>query len=259
MLLSRKERPKSLPVWAETLMPALKKDKRGVLLEKLLRHPWPDSSLLATLTEVVRFNRILLKSTVEQLPAILSKKDAPEAGLVFAKELFEPIHGTQGAEREFMTALLGRLGCGILMQERRSPQTDAVLRMIAQIVRQLRNLTKDESLQQRTWVLENLNAGNEPATGVAQVTISGARHLALAFDKAAQGFGARDILNVTARNLGLKPLGNKDEVTSYSPMQHEDTEGGMLPGETAVVTEPGWTLGADVVVRAKVKKGGSHV
>lgn len=259
MLLTRKERPKTLPVWSEALVLALKKDKRGILLERILRHPWPDNAPLARLAEVVRLNRTLLKNAVEQLPTILCKKDAPETGAFLVEELFAPMHSTQGAEREFVAAALARLGCGILLQDRRGPATDAVLGLIAQTVRRLRNLTKDEAVQARTWVLENLSAETGPVEGKVRVTNEGARHLALAFEMLAKGLPAKDVLTATARNLGLTPVGKKGDAAIYNPLQHEDVEGGMLPEDRALIEEPGWTLGQDVVVRAKVKKGASHV
>jgi hypothetical protein len=258
-LLRRSERPKTLPPWAETLVSALKKDKRGALLERLLRHPWPDKGPLSTLGEVVRLNRTLLKNTVEHLPEILCKKDAPEAGAFLVKELFAPLFSTQGAEREFVSATLARLGCGILVQDRRTPAADVVLGLIAQTARRLRNLTKDETIEARTWVLENMGAGGEPADGKVQVTVEGARHLALAFEMLAEGLPAKDVLTATARNLGLTPVGNKGEAAIYNPLQHEDVEGGMLPGDNAMIEEPGWAMGPDAVMRSKVKRGGRHV
>jgi hypothetical protein len=259
LFLGRKDRPKTLLPWADALVPALKKDKKGVLLERLLRHPCLDRGQCATIAEVVRLNRTLLKNTVENLPAILCQAVPPEQGSLFVEELFTPMPNTEGAEREFVTTVLARLGCGILLQDRRGPQAEAVLGLIAQAARRLRNLTKDEADQARTWVLENLRAGAEPSDGKAHVTIEGARHLALAFEKAAQGFAAKDILHAAARNLGLTPIGKKGEPASYNPLQHEDVEGGMLPGDNAVMEEPGWTLGQDIVVRARVKRGVNYV
>ena len=259
MLLQRRERPKTLPPWAEALVPALKKDNRGALLERLLLQPWLDKRSLATLGEVVRLNRTLLKNTVEHLPVILCKKDVLEAGVFLVEELFAPLSSTRGAEREFLSVTLARLGCGILLQDRRGRAADAVLELITKIARQLRNLTKDEVVQARTWVLEDLSVAAEPPAGKVHLTIDGARHIARAFEKVEQGFAAKDVLTATARNLGLTPVGKKGEAAIYNPLQHEDVEGGMLPDDSALIEEPGWTLGQDVVMRAKVKKGASHV
>lgn len=259
LFLGRKQRPKTLPSWADALVPALKKDKHGLLLEKILRHPWPDQGAIKSFGEVVRSNRTIFKSTVENLPAILCKKDAPEQGALLVDDLFERILEAEGSEREFVTAALARLGSGILVQDRRGPQADMVLRLIAEAARRLRNLTKDEADQARTWVLEKLSVGVESVVGKAHVTIDGARHLALAFEKAAQGFAAKDILSATMRNLGLTLVGKKSEAVSYDPLQHEDVDGGMVPGDGTVIVEPGWALGQDTVSRARVRRGGSRV
>lgn len=85
------------------------------------------------------------------------------------------------------------------------------------------------------------------------VTIDGARQLAIAMDKAQQGFDAKEILAVAARNLGLLPIGKKGEKVRFSPIRHQDIEGGMLPGDPGQIEEGGWSHQDDVIVRAKVK------
>jgi hypothetical protein len=147
------------------------------------------------------------------------------------------------------------------MADRRGPQVDAALDVVRKAARQLRNLTKDETLQARTWTLENLRREDEPSDGRIHVTPEGARHLALAFEKAAQGFAVKDILTVTARNLGLSPIGKKAEAVSYNPLRHEDVDGGLVPGDAAVIEEGGWAVGQEALIRAKVKRaqGGNHV
>ena len=261
LFLSRMARPTYLRLWDEALVAVLKKDKRGVLLEAALRHPWPTEDHGKSLVVAVRSNRSLVRTTVDLLPGILAQKDAPVGAATFVAELFRPVVATEGAEREFMTGALARLGTGILLAERRGQQSEGVLAIVHDTARQLRNLTRDEALQSRTWLLENLGRRDETSDGRLYVTLEGARHLALAFEKAAQGFGAADILTVTARNLGLAPIGKKGDVVAYNPLQHQDMEGGLVPGDAAVVEEGGWAFNKDAVIRSKVMrtKGGSHV
>src|SRR5205085_193934 len=92
------------------------------------------------------------------------------------------------------------------------------------------------------------------ADGRLHVTIEGARHVALALDKATQGFAASELLSVTARNVGLTPIGMDGEMLSYDPLRHEDLEGGLLPGDPVRIERIGWAYGRDVVLRAKVKR-----
>jgi len=66
---------------------------------------------------------------------------------------------------------------------------------------------------------------------------------------------------VTARNLGLLPIGKKGEAVSFNPLQHEDVDGGLVPGAAAVIEEGGWAVRQEALIRAKVKRaqGGNNV
>jgi hypothetical protein len=141
-----------------------------------------------------------------------------------------------------------------MLLERQSGHTKASLEFVHQMARQLRNLTNEESLRSKTWVFENLCGDELPRDSRLHVTIDGARQLAIAMDKAQQGFDAKEILAVTARNLGLVPIGKKGEKVSFAPIRHQDLDGGMLPGDTAQIEEVGWLYQDDVIVRAKVKQ-----
>ncbi len=261
LFLTRQSRPTFFCPWCEALVAALKKDKHCALLTAALRHPWPAEDRIAALAEAVRSNRTLLRMTVDFLPAMIAQKDTNPALAGFVGEIFRVVITTEGAEREFVTAAMARLGTGVLMADRQGPQAGPVLEVVSKTTRQLRNLTKDETIQARTWALENLRREDEPTDGRLHVTPEGARHLALAFEKAAQGFTAKDILTVTARNLGLTPIGKLGETVSFNPLRHEDTEGGLVPGDSVRIDEAGWAIGQDALIRAKVKQpqGGSHV
>lgn len=252
LFLDRQPRPRNVPQWGGAIAHASKKDKRGTLLDTVLRQKWADDGRIKSFGEVVRADRALLRSTVDLLPAILAKKGPFPAAALFVGAIFDSVATTTGAEREFVTACLARLLTGILLADRRSIEAGEILTIGGRVSRQLRNLTRDESTRQRTWVFENLA---EPEESEGQVTLIGARHLAVALEKAEQGFEALDVLTAVLRNLGLAPIGKKGEGVSYSPLSHEDLSGGMLPGDAAVIEKPGWSHGGEVVVRAKTKKG----
>ncbi len=254
LLLARQLRPKYLLPWNEALIVGLKKDKRGNLLASVLRHLWPNEDRISALSESVRGNRTVFKMTIDLLPTILTRKDSNGLAVKFVGLLFGEVMTTEGGEREFVTAALARLGAGILLTERRTPDAEAALAVVQEKTRQLRNLTKGQTAQSKTWVFENLNGEETPSDGKLCVNLQGARHIALAFEKADQGFGARDILAVTAHNLGLSAIGKKGDEATYDPLHHEDIESGLVPGETVLIEQEGWAINQETVARAKVRK-----
>jgi hypothetical protein len=254
LLLARHPRPKFLFPWSEALQAGLKKDKRGKLLALLLRHSWQSEDWIITLCHAIRTNRNLFRETIDLLPAILCRKEKAVFAADFVNALFDSIISVEGDEREFFTAELARLGTGILRADRRTQISGDVLAVVQKKTRQLCNLTKNQDLKSRTWVLENLSEEVKPTDGKISITSQGARYIALAFEKADQDFSAKEILRITARNLGFRTIGKKGEKTIYNPLQHEDVIGGLLPGQAVFIEDEGWTLNQETVVRAKVKK-----
>jgi len=259
--LARQPRPEFLLPWNEGLAAAMKKDKRGELLAGILQQPSLNQEQIQALSEAVRSNRVVFKKVADLLPAILARKDSTATTVHFVNCLFDGVLASDGNEREFYTAVLGRLGAGILLADRRTPISDEVLALVRKIARQLRNLAKGEAAQTKTWVFENLCEEDKPSDGKLCVNLQGARYIARAFENADQGFPVKEILSVTARYLGLSPIGKNGEIVAYDPLQHEDVVSGLLPGESVVILESGWAFKDEAVMRAKVKKanGGSHV
>ncbi len=261
LLFARRPRPEFLFPWNEALQAGLEKDKRGKLLALLLRHSWQSDNWTIALCDVIRANRNLFRQTIDLLPAILCRKEKVIFAADFSSALFDSVISVEGDEREFFTTELARLGTGILRTDRRTKISDDVLAVVQKKTRQLCNLTKNQDLKSRTWILENLNEEVKPADGKIYITLQGARYIALAFEKADQGFSVKDILTVTARYLGLSPIGKKGDTVFYDPLQHEDVDGGLLPGASVSILESGWSFNGEAVMRAKIKKlqGESHV
>ena len=102
--------------------------------------------------------------------------------------------------------------------------------------------------------LGKTDADLKTADGKISITQHGARHLARALEEAGQGFSAKEILTVLARNLGLVAVGKNGDTVIYNPLQHEDVAGGLLPGQSVLIEESGWSINQETVARAKVKK-----
>ncbi len=261
LFFARHPRPRYLAPWNEALAFALKKDKRGELLLSILRDTWPNQGRIRTLSEVIRSNRELFKTIVDLLPKLLAQEESDIAITEFVNLVFDISTATGSEERKFITVALARLGTGILLNNPRTQNTKAVLTAISKTMRQARNLARGEAVQSDIWVLENLRNEETPMPGKLCVNLQGARYIALAFEKANEGFPVKDILSVTARYMGLTPIGKSGDTVSYDPLQHEDVDGGLIPGERVKILESGWAFNEEAVMRAKVTKGqgGSHV
>jgi hypothetical protein len=254
LFLTRQPRPKFLPNWSEALALALQKDKRGELLRTLLRHPWPDENRILALAEVYRGNPALMKGVIDALPALLTSKEPPAGTMRLVRNLFVNLVSTRDTERQFASASLARLGTGILLHHAIGPVAMETLEFIQQTTHQLRGTTRDTETQSRTWVLDCLQGPPPPPDGRLQITLDGALQFAIAFEKAAQDFPAAAILSMTAQNLGLTNIGELGQTVSYDPLQHEDVDRGMIPGDPAVIESQGWLHGENVILRSKVRK-----
>jgi CelD/BcsL family acetyltransferase involved in cellulose biosynthesis len=198
-----------------------------------------------------------MQVTVDTLPKILAAKEAPAAALPFIRQLFANLIATTDGERQFATASLARLATGILLANATSPCAKEALAFIKETIRQLRGATRGSELQSQTWIFESLQEERSPAEGSLQITFDGARRFAVAFDKARQGLSAADLLSTTAKNLGLTIINAKGEQVPYNPLEQEDSQGGIRPGELVTVLEPGLKYQNTVVLRALVGKVGS--
>gem|GEM_PF-3496676 len=254
LLVDRQQRKKHLRPWHEALTTALKKDKSGKLLALIFHQPSLTDDRITALSEVIYQNRALFKMTIDILPTILTRKESNASAVKLVETLFKSTLTTDSSEREFITATLARLGAAILLAERRTTDAEASLAIIQKIMRQLRNLTKTQAQQSKTWIFENLSNEEVLLDDKLSITAHGARHIALAFEKADQGFNAKDILSVMARNLGLSEIGKKDQTAIYDPLWHEDVAGGLTPGTPVIINQAGWRINDEVVARAKVRK-----
>ncbi len=252
LFLTRQSRPKFLPSWSEALATALAKDKRGALLGFILQHDWAGPDRLEALAEMIRLDRTALQVAVENIPQIAERKDAKPSVAELVKHLATAALLAEGAERKRLTASLARIGTGIVLSGKSSPAAEAVLSVILESGRHVLTTTRADEAKQQTWILQNLAAPGEKPSGGLHVTLEGAQHLAVAFEKADQGFGPRDVLTVAARNLGLTPIGRKGDPVIYNPIEHEDVTGGLLPGDKVVFQEEGWRWRNEILMRAKV-------
>ena len=85
-----------------------------------------------------------------------------------------------------------------------------------------------------------------------EITEKGLKLVSVAFEQLNSGVTGRDALEILCLNAGCESIGEVGEVTEYNPLQHEDSEGGIAPGEMIKVVHAGM-LNPDAVRRTVVK------
>ncbi len=93
-----------------------------------------------------------------------------------------------------------------------------------------------------------------------EITEWGLANVEIAFGHLNRGVAPREILEILCFNCGGRPIGEVGEVTEYNPHIHEDSEGGISPGELIKVIHVG-LLNPDAVKRSveKVSTDGVNV
>ncbi len=250
LLLKLSPRPRHLPTPFEAFSKALTGDASGLVAAEALRGATTPEEI--RLLVQILLQKPVFRVAVEALSKAAVQRDAPVGLVALIKELCGAALVANDSSRELITAGLARIGTGILIAEKRVSEGQGV---VAEIVQLGRHLEIASTKEQRgiTWTLQNPGAELESPKGRQHITEDGARRVAVAFEKAAEGFGAVEVLTMLARNLGMLQTGKKGDAVRYDPLEHEDTQGGMEPGDPAVLEEPGWSMGERVVVRAKVK------
>ncbi len=251
-LLLRQPRPAFLPAWDQILAELLDSDERGVLLSTLLSLALGNPQMLESLALLLNAKLEVFARVVDRLPYLFRRIDKPGGVEHLIRALFEGIHVADEVKRRQLCAVLARLGAGLLLEYRDVEQASEALKAVQTLAMTLKTSAVSEESKANTWVFEHLGAQSETPTGGTHVNHLGASHVAIAFSKASEGYSAKDILLMLAHNLGMIQVGEPGELVNYDPLRHEDIVGGLLPGVTVKVAEPGWALNQEVVVRAKV-------
>ncbi len=247
----RSPRPKHLPQWDELLSASIQAAKGGALLESILDGVSSDRRQLVALATLFLNNPALLCRTVDLLPDLLESHASGQA-LEFCKLLLEHALVAPPHQRPLVSAAIARLATGLLLKDELSAIQEQALESIRDATSRLKFAATDGDLNSRTWVIEPLKAAAERPSDNQNLTMTGARHIAVAFEKARQGFKAQAVLSMTAKNLGMAAIGTKAERVAFNPLQHEDVAGGIMPGEVVEIMEPGWTFKNSIVLRTRV-------
>jgi hypothetical protein len=229
----------------------LGKDPKGIRLAALLIATESQSRRLNALAEAVRASNETLVKIADSVSR-LSHARAPAFPLgAFVQEIFSNIEETEGKARTKICGALARLGGGLLLLDNKSPAGEDALRAVEGIGVRLRNLTRESDLAHCTWVL---NPIDQPVAGDAQMlTLEGARRWAFAYEETERSGLPLAPLETLGFNLGIRPIVEVGERFEFQPQKHEDADGGMLPGDTAIALTRGWLFDGLPLIRARVR------
>ena len=232
------------------LLDALKRDKGAHFLEKLLRDLLKDSAALSETIAVIQIEPALFEKVIDDLPVIIAR-DANGALQPFVAALFEDLPRASGPKRRLLCARILKLAAGLFSVKPGLGVERALQSLHSVSQRLVEAIPAGES---DADVCGLMYARRDTPGSAERITFDGARHLVLAMEKIRDGTDPLLMLEATAANLGLVPIGVPGEQCPYDPVQHREIAGEAQTGDAVVFLEKGWLLEGQVIERAKVKK-----
>jgi len=239
----------------ELFRKALARDRTGAFLLRSLREvATTDAQLLAT-AAAIRSDDKSLERALAILPSALLGDDVGRLGQL-AVHLFEGGFHLKSAERRASWGRMITFFGQLISPEATSEGLQVALRGLEEQFRQMDAASTADSLTlDQPWVVRR--AGGAP-TGVdiedsPSLSSSQGTTVCIAIEKLRGQPQALAVVEAMAANLGLGYFGTERETVAFDPLVHEDTVGGMVPGESARLLQSGWKLGDKVILRATVE------
>lgn len=253
--LRTKDRPLGLPTPEELVRVGVKRDKKAALFRLVV------STLSDDNAAQCRFARVVLhtpEAAVLYAEAIRSQKllKAHEPGVItfiraLASAAITESQTRPEIRRTASLALIRLVSGALILHPPDKPQPSFVHKALLAL-EDLELAADSEKLRALTWVAHPLKQ-NAPQSHSSLVSPEAAKVLKVAFDNVDQDTAALPLLESIAFNLGMAQLGTAGERVQYDPLLHEDTIGGLLPGDQVEVIRKGWSLHGRPVVKARVK------
>lgn len=236
------------------LRTALARDRSGAFLLRYVGEVATNSEDLREMAETIRTDPKTLDKVLGLLPQVLLGDEDGRLGEMVPM-LFSDLPNLGGPQRSMGSGKVISLFGELLKEPARSSGKDAALDGLAALFEALeaQNSTVTDEGKEPFWVVRKtvkmkpVEPESAPSLNYEQAKLIGGTIERLRGQPNAIG-----VIEAMAANLGLKYFGKKDEEVKFDPVVHEDTVGGMLPGDRALVVRSGWMLGDQVVLRATV-------
>lgn len=146
---------------------------------------------------------------------------------------------SRGQQRAEASGYLLRLAGALVPLAPSSRTTEALLQDLQKLSLHISNEFEDSNDSHRTWVFFQsgtieIKNGKEDDLSPEQ-----AKHLILALMRARKGKEPLIELESAFVNLGGFRFGEVGETVTYEPTIHNDLEGGLLPGDSVIITQSG--------------------
>lgn len=251
LFLTRSARPSTLKSWDVALGEFFQKDPKAERLAAAFVATGEEPGSLDALATAARSTARATLAVTKSLALLAARRGVIFPGAAFVRSLFAEIQNTTGKSRRHACAMLAALTGSLLQAESLTATGQEILAAVAAIGDELKSNTRSQELQKETWVVQSLSA-RESDPG-ACLTIDGARRWAIIYERVLKENQPTAALEVLGYNLGLREIGTKGQTVAYVPREHDDTEGGLLPGAPVEIVSPGWSFENHPLIRARVR------
>ena len=251
LLISNRERLPHLPGYRDLLRIALKRDKGAVILQACLSAAEKEQAarerLISTFTDDAKLIANLLRAGLKLLRTRYADFVAQTL------ERWAPrFPQLEVVLRKPISTAVASLCVAILKQKNPPTTAEHLLGVLSGMSSDAVHRISESGDGERLWIMARASDLAASISGSPHVTVYGAGLIASTLQKAASGMSGEALLHALACNVGMTAIGSVGEQVSFNPEQHEDTSGGLLPNDAAVVKASGWSLNGRVVRRAQV-------
>lgn len=229
------------------------RDRSGNLLLRCVQDVANTAERLRELARIIRTDAKTLQKVLDLLPeALLGSEDGRLGELV--PMLFDDLYRSKGSRRRLGNGMAVALFGLLLAVEGESTGLKVALEALRELFQEFESQAETGNGEgDFLWVVKQTGSPKKPEHDMRQtLSLEQANLMGAAVERLRANPGAIGVMEALAANLGLERIGASEDQVRFDPLVHEDTVGGILPGDRAVIIRPGWKLGDRIILRATV-------
>jgi hypothetical protein len=252
LLVSNRERLPHLLPYRDLLLVALRRDKGATILQACLETAKGDKNARERLLKTIAADTKIVIGVVRSASKLLRTTHADFIGELL--NVWAAAYSVlDDRSREPMSVALAGLCLTLLKKKKRSATEQHLVEAISRCLSAGLGRIMQQSDREGFWVFARASDLAQSTSESLHVTQYGAGLIASALEKAAAGMSCEALLRALASNLGMLAIGAVGETVQFDPEKHEDTTGGLLRNDAAVIKTIGWSLNGQVIRRAAVQ------